>query len=226
MRLPKINLPEVKLSWRIVGIIAAIVFIAAALLYWQLWKPRPAPPEKAKPAINQKDGSVVLARQPAAMATPKHIIPPGSVVERQVSVTVQPRATFQNVTGHRFPDASKTNSNQIPDAGKKVEAASHPCPPVTVDLSLVRNKDDTRRVIASSPDGEVVGGLDIPIEGAKALPPEKLWAVGAVMDPFKMIYGAFVDRDLGPFRTGIQINQSREDSLRDPHFWIKAGLRF
>lgn len=33
---------------------------------------------------------------------------------------------------------------------------------VTVDLTLARMPDGTRRVIASSPDGEVIGGLDIP----------------------------------------------------------------
>ena len=41
---------------------------------------------------------------------------------------------------------------------------------ITIDLSLVRDKTG-RRVVASSPDGQVVGGLDIPILDPLPAPP-------------------------------------------------------
>src|SRR5262249_11961117 len=37
------------------------------------------------------------------------------------------------------------------------------CPPAEVDLSLIRSPDKTERVIASSPNGNILSGLDIPV---------------------------------------------------------------
>jgi len=43
------------------------------------------------------------------------------------------------------------------------------------------------------------------------------------MSPITRGYGVFVDRDLGPFRVGAEVNQSESYGL---DFRIKAGLRF
>lgn len=138
---------------------------------------------------------------------PRHIIPRGAKLEREMSVTVKPKARpFDNKT------------------------SCPPCPPVTVDMSLVKMPDNTRRVIASSPDGDVVGGLDIPIEPGKP-PDEKKWAVGLTASVTSgMGFGVFVDRDMGPFRVGAEVNNiySTNQGVRlgGIQAVIKAGIRF
>lgn len=70
------------------------------------------------------------------------------------------------------------------------------CPPVTTNLSLVRDGDG-RRVIASSPDGKVIGGLDIPIEPILMPPKPLLWAAGISYGLAEESPGIWVERNLG-----------------------------
>jgi len=142
-------------------------------------------------AQSQVDGSVVLEREPGASAPadaakPKAALPKGSTLERQISVTVQP-------TRKVHVDASST-------------AQDVQCPDVKVDLSLVR-QGDGRRVVASSPDGTVVGGIDVPIE-AGVIPVDRPWAAGlsceASRDCGKTL-GVWVDRDLARVRVGAEL---------------------
>lgn len=151
--------------------------------------------EKYAPAIRQHDGSLVLEKKPAEKPEPKQEIPKGSKVERVISVTVRPK-----------PTTIPRESSQWSEAGKSVE----PCPDVTVDLSLVKNADDTRSVIASSPDGEVIGGVDIPREllPQESTPPK--WAVGAMYYSNKE-YAARIERDVGPIRLGVDILKAGGD---------------
>lgn len=191
-----------------------VVAVVVLSLAWQLWKPKPPVPEVYAVAAHQADGSVVLEKKPDPSAKPVHEIPKGAKVERVVKVTVQPKMQASK-------PATQANSGSREDMAK-VEPI--PCPPVTVDLSLVRMPDETRRVIASSPDGEIIGGVDIPVEAAQPTASEKLWATGAVYNPFKQTYGGFVDRDLGPFRLGAQVNQASGQGGIET--WGKVGLRF
>ena len=69
-------------------------------------------------------------------------------MERKMSVTVSPKI----VVAER--NSGQWGNGNVPKMS----------PPVTVDLSLVREKDGSKRVVASSPDGAIVSGLDIPIE--------------------------------------------------------------
>lgn len=144
------------------------------------------------PAQSQPDGSVIAARQPdAAPAKAPHIIPRGAVEERRVSVTVQPRAK-QAARPSADPDQAVTPS------------------PVRVDLSLVR-MDGGRRVIASSPDGDVVGALDVPIDAA-AFSVSRPWAAGLSCDPMRCAaktLGVVVQRDLDRLRIGGEIYRDR-----------------
>ncbi len=225
-----IELPAVKFNGRLVAIIAAMVAIVVFLIAWQLWKPKPAPPEVYKPATTQKDGSVILEKKPDAAAKPRHVIPKGATVERVASVTVQPSAVYAPMNTAKQPARTTfVRLAALSPFGRYTAVTQpdvkSPCPPVTVDLTLIHDPDNTRRVIASSPDGAVVGGVDIPVEAAVMLPAPKLWAVGAVVNPFKNTFGAFLDRDLGPFRLGTQINQ-RDEGRFIPQFWLKGGLRF
>jgi len=137
-------------------------------------------------AQSQPDGSVIAGRAPVAHppAAP-HAIPRGAVEERRVSVTVKPRL--------KLPAS--------PAPGAVVVSPD----PVRVDLSLVR-MEGGRRVIASSPDGDVVGALDVPIEAA-ALPTSRPWAAGLSCDPARcqQTPGAWIDRDMGRVRLGAEV---------------------
>lgn len=169
-------------------IVATIMFMLAfAGGVWWIMRPVPVI-ETAAPEKRQADGSLILERQPTTpTAQPKQQTPRRAKVERIASVTVQPDAPS-------------------PAAGK-------PCPPVTVDLSLIRERDGGRRILASSPDGQVVGGLDIPVE-MNTMPKAKRWAAGLSWSPIEKTYGAWGERDVEiPFvnlaaRIGADVNQA------------------
>ena len=161
--------------------IAGTALIAGLLGYglgWKVSQPTPGKLDPPAQKIKQADGSVVLARQPDPAAKPKQVLPRGAKVERVVSVEVMPRTSGPSPEGKESPR------------------------PVTVDLTLVRMPDQTRRVIASSPDGEIVGGLDVPVE-APPVPRVPKWSVSALagFDTHQMrpVYGAKISRSAGAF---------------------------
>lgn len=164
-------------------------------LGWVLYHPRGPRVEAPASAARQADGSLVLERTGTGAKTdpPPHEIPKGGKVERRVSVTVQPRTP-----------------PHTPGPEDWSRAPAPVCPPVRVDLSLVRMPDQTRRVVASSPTGEVVGGLDMPAEPPRLQPRAAVWSTGASYDPINRSYGAFVTRDLGPFRVGVEAYQQKQ----------------
>jgi hypothetical protein len=173
-----------RLYWTIV---LALSIIGAAIAVVLLW-PHPKPVvETAKPAVVQSDGSTILERtdtQPEAK--PPHVVPKGATVERVVQVKVKPKVVIA--------DGIKDAPSLSPDA----KPANNP---ITVDLSLVRLTDDTKRVIASSPDGEIVGGMDIPIETLAYKP--RVWAAGISVDPVHQVGGVWVERDISRIRVGV-----------------------
>ena len=173
-----------RLYWTIV---LALSIIGAAIAVVLLW-PHPKPVvETAKPAVVQSDGSTILERtdtQPEAK--PPHVVPKGASVERVVQVKVKPKVVIA--------DGIKDAPSLSPDA----KPANNP---ITIDLSLVRLTDDTKRVIASSPDGEIVGGMDIPIETLTYKP--RVWAAGISVDPMHQVGGVWVERDISRIRLGV-----------------------
>lgn len=207
---------------RLLLILAGAVGLFSAGLGLGWWLNRPAVVvELPAPAVRQGDGSLVVERvdtktQPAK---PPHALPAGSKEERWVSVVVQP------------PRGVVVPSKDSAEAARLVESVDHPaiakdvpdscdCPPVQVDLSLVRMPDKTRRVIASSPDGKILSGVDVPIDPGE-LPARRPWAAG-IMYTADRKFGGFLDRDLGPFRFGVEAFQTTTG-------WgaaTRAGIRF
>ncbi len=161
---------------------AAATHLAAAGLGltvgWWIYRP-PAPiPEPPAPETRQADGSLVLRRDASApVSIPK--LPTGSRATRHASVTVRP-----------------TPPEAVPE-GCPV------CPDVRVDLTTVRQPDGTARVIAASPDGAVIGGVDVPLEPYTP-PVAKKWAAGGYYSPLDNGFGGWVSRDLGPWVIGAQ----------------------
>lgn len=188
------------MNWMRIGVIGVVIGLILGLaMGWGLWRPKPLPKERPLPAVRQGDGSLVLERRPPVgpPAPPSHQIPAGGKEERRVSVTVKPRWTLP-------PNPGKPGEIQEPPA------PANGCPPVRVDLSLVRMPDQSRRMVASSPDGEVVGGLDMPLEPPRPMPRPLRWGAGALYNPLDRTYGAFLDRDFGPLRLGVEAYQTRQ----------------
>lgn len=202
---------------------AALLGVVAGLgLGWKLWRAGGALSEPAAVARRQADSSLVLGRAPSdTTAKPAQIIPKGGVVERVVRVVVQPRAVAvpdsakQNVSHETItrPEVARTSTTEptiervtavtvqpvAPSLAVVARTDSLRCPAVTIDLSLIRMPDRTRRVVASSPDGLVIGGVDVPLEPRPEDAKPLRWSVGPAYTAAKA-WGAAVTRDVGPFR--------------------------
>jgi hypothetical protein len=184
----------VQVAW-VASVIAAL-FLGMGL-GWKLRKPKPVH-EVSAPAQRQSDGSLVLEKKPDAEAKPSQITPKGSVVERIVYVTVQPKPPLPAI-----PGTGVTAPQALP--------SSHPCGPVRIDLTLYRNTDGTKRVVASSPDGDVTGGMDIPVEDARPVPKELKYSAGVVIGQSSngdKAVGAIVTRDISFLRLGLEVTKN------------------
>lgn len=195
-----------------------LVLVLAMSVSWYVWSPKPAPPEIYAPEIKQSDGSIIMEKTPNASVKPTFKVPKGATVERVIKFAVQAKTPVSNTDGQ----SGTTEKVTLSDSTKKAAVV---CPPVNVELALVRNSDETKSVIARADNGEIIGAVDIPVEAAKPIVKPKLWAIGAVANPAKETYGAFVDRDFGWLRTGLQLNQIESRTLPS-QYWVKAGIRF
>lgn len=174
------------------GLVALGGLLVGLGLGYKLYHSKPAPPETYAPAVVQNDGSTVLERKPDPKARPAAVIPKGGKVERIVRVTVTP-----------IPELPPTR-----EAGSvlTVEAPEKVCPPVTVELDLVRMPDGTRRVVAKAENGSLLDGVDIPVEPVPK-PRELRWVVGAVRSfdsrTKTWSWGAGATYRKGPFVGGL-----------------------
>ncbi len=195
----------------------AVGVVAGLLIGWGLWRPTASVVDPPAPPLRQGDGSLVLERTAPTKEPPPHEIPKGGREERRVSVVVKPP---RGVVVRTEPPESVHVPQDVdtkPLFSTRVDSCD--CPPVQVDLSLVRMPDKTRRVVASSPTGEILSGVDIPFETAAA-PRALPWAAGVTISADQQL-GGFIDRDLGPFRFGIDFKIQR-----DPQPNFSVGLRF
>lgn len=198
----------------------AAVIIATLIGAWYWFGPKPPKPETYAPEILHADGSRTLERKPDANAKPRHEVPKGATVERIIHLEVKPNA---------LPEATKGADGETKQAGPETPATNDktpvPCPPVQVDLTLLKNKDESHSVIAYSPNGEIMGGVDVPVTPQAALREPPKWAAGVMYGLVEKRYGAFLDRDIGPFRLGAAaiLPGSKEDAVE---LWVKGGWRF
>ena len=195
-----------RIKLAVLGLIAALIFVGGMALAWKIWAPKPAKAEAYAAAVKQSDGSVVLERKPDATAKPAQELPKGAKLERVVQVTVKPSASPVEIAPTNGPDQPAASTSDLPPG------TTSPCPPIRVDLSLVRMPDESRRVIASSPDGEVVGGVDIPVEAA-LVPKVLRWSGLALTgyDAFRhqRVYGGSISYARGPvIATGGVLGQT------------------
>ena len=206
------------------ALIVALIFGAGMWAGWMLWHPDLAQ-ETYAPAKVQADGSRILERKPDAEAKPPQQIPKGAVVERVIYVTVQPHgqpAVETPAINGSDPQAARPATYTLGPPS----TSQTPCPPVRFDMTLIRLPDQTRRVIASSPDGTVLpGSMDIPVEAA-APPKELQWAAGGIygiQSGGGRSIGACLDRDIAFLRTGLEVTRDTAPNL--PPAW-DARVRF
>ena len=170
---------------------AGLIFVAGIGLGWKIFRSKPvAAVEVALPAQRQTDGSLILERAPDANAKPAQQIPAGAKVERIERIVVRPTA----------PSTSAAATAPTNGSGQLAAGPIPALPSTTVDLTLLRMKDDTQRVVASSPDGTIVGGVDIPVSSAPAEP--KRTAIGGY-DLINKAYLAGYLHKVGPFQVGV-----------------------
>lgn len=189
-------------TWQ--GALAAALLVAVgAVVGWYFSRPQ-AVVETPAAEVKQADGSTVIERRPDSKAKPRHATPKGAKVERVIKI----EAIGKGIT--------------LPSGEVK------PCPPVTVDLSLVREQDGGKRVVASSPDGRIVQALDIPVETAAPPPEPKRWAAGLSADPVNRLPGVWVERDIGRVRLGAELNRVRATTWGPDgtEIRLKVGLTF
>lgn len=182
------------------GVSFLVVFLSGTLLGlfagWQLWAPTEALTETQAPAFQ---------------LPPTEKAPHGALVlERKPDPAAKPK--------QKIPPKHKAERM----ASVTVQSAKPDCPPTTVDMTLVRAPDGSQRVITSSPDGPVIGGVDIPVVPAGAVR-NLSWAAGVSYAPQHRGFGGWLDRDMGPFRVGVELTQDRMDALE---VRAKLGVRF
>lgn len=175
-------------------LLLATLLLGAGLGYWLKSTGMPAR-EIVAPAqaVRQGDSSLVAERRPA---TPAEVKKPPHQIPKRAREERRVSATIQP----KQPD----------------------CDPVRLDLSLVR-EGDGRRVVVSSPDGQVVDALDMPILPGLMPAPPRPWAVGASYQPLTQRAGIWVERDLARLRVGAELLQDERGQVAA---MVRVGWRF
>lgn len=191
----------------VVAIGAVALILAGFLIAWGIYRPTAPKPEPPAAAVRQKDGSLELERvatqTPGALGSikPAQTLPKGAKVERIVQVTIDPSAkplSGRNGDGSLGGRPSPSGGEILRPAGSNERS----CPPVRVDLSLVRMPDKSQRVLASSPDGQVVGGIDVPVSSPSPFKVQR-WTAAALAGydshAGRNVFGGQVSYSRGPF---------------------------
>ena len=214
-------------KWKVCILLAfgLIIFALGCGLGWKLWGQNP-PMMLLKPApeIRQQDNSLLLKTAPDAQAKPKQMIPKGAKVERIIQVTVQSHPVTTGVTQEPPPQSSTTQS--LPAIPATSEPLKTPCPPVTVDLTLVKLPDNSHRVIASSPNGTILdNSVDIPVEPFPEPPKSFNWAAGISYDIANHTGGVWLERKAWRLVLGIEAYQVKQTLVAGTPTTTAASVR-
>lgn len=172
---------------------------------WKLWITHTAP-AIPQAAIRLPKGGQILPVVPstakdAERAIPIEGLPKGAKVELRAQAKLLPHLATIPTGGQGIhgPGGNELlNTNPI--------SSSLVVHPITVNLALVKMPDGHERVAMSSPDADVVGGMDLPITEEHTVKDLK-WLAGASYNPSDRTYGAFVMRGIGPVVVGVEVNQ-------------------
>ena len=206
-----------RLSFRLARVFLAGLVLGglAGFLVRTLWPPDQVI-EGAAAAERLPSGADLLERNPTA-SVPSEIRQAvheaGGKLERAVSIMVRSLPA----------PAPAEPSIASPPASRGEAAPAQPCScaPVTVDLGLVRLPDQTRRVIARARDGELLAGLDIPVESLPTTQEAK-WGAMAIYMPTEKSGAVLVERDVwrGRIAAGAMLYHGKVVPM------IGAGFKF
>lgn len=199
-------------SYAVTAAVALLVGAGGGLGFgWHFWRPKSVV-ETPAASVRQPDSSLILQRAPDAGAKPAQEIPKGATVERVVHLEVQPRAIVRAVVAVGADSLLIVHAGSVP-VGPALTAAiptktdssrlGSPvlCPPIGVDLTLIRLKDGTQRVVASSKDGLVLDSLSVDRPVSDVAQPRALaWSAGPIWGGGDNGVGVNLTRDLGPLR--------------------------
>lgn len=174
----------------------AAVFAGGFALAWWMYRPAPAPRLVQQPEIRQADQSLVLKTQPATERQVRKAIP--------ALPQLPPGATLiAGAEGILAPhDQNLQSSGSNLQSSEANPQSSMPRPRIRVDVALLKMADGSERIALSSPDADVVGGVDMPVQRTKGLAQERGWGVGGFWNPSTHAYGPMVTKDWGPLRFG------------------------
>lgn len=189
-----------------------LAFVCGLGLGWKLYRGKVTTVirDVPGPAIYLPGGTVVLEKKVAKKPTITTEKPDGSTVLEEGNVVIQPNAPLQPSTPGVLPE---------------------PLKPITINFAILKLKDGSRRVEASSSDGKVVGGVDIVVDPPAAPPAPLRNAAGFVYgttawgDTAK---GVFYDRDWKFLRVGGEVTQNTYSNVQRT-CWegrVKIGITF
>ena len=207
--------------------VAFVTGTATGLTFgWKLWRPaKKTIVEKQAPEVKQKDGSLIIQRDPNAKIEHKNEVPEGAVVEREVKVVVSPGQLPEGTTG-------TLGSLPVDEAGRAAATVlPNPSSKVTIFLTLVKMKDGTRRVIASSPNGTIdSASIDIPTQPIINVETKPLkWTAGAIYGQDSeggTSKGVFLDRKVGWAVAGAEVARVSSKPMQGWDVRLKFGISF
>jgi hypothetical protein len=194
-------------------VLMLITFGLGLGLGWKLWRGKMTTITRdvPGPAIILHDGGQVLEKKIASKSTIIQVIPDGAHVQEEGTIIFRPN-----------PDpAPDDHPAKVPDAPHDFH----------INFALVTMADGSRRVVASSPEGKVVGGIDIVVDPHKPAPPPLRNSAGLVYgttawgDTAK---GIFYDRDWKFIRAGLEVTHNTYANVNRTAWEgrIKVGLNF
>lgn len=185
-----------------------LAFVCGLGLGWKLYRGKTTTIVKEVPAptIYLPGGTTVLEKRVVKTVTITKEKPGGSTVLEEGSIVIQPRPPLE------------ISSSQVPAK-------------ITVNFAVLRMVDGSRRVEASSPDGKVIGGVDIVVDLPAPVSAPLLNAAGLVYgttawgDTAK---GAFYDRDWKFIRTGVELTRNTYATVNRSGWEarVKIGVSF
>lgn len=147
------------------------------------------------------DSTKLLAKQPDKNAKADTPLSKGATLERLVKFSVKQK---------KLPAQPKQEGTQTANVEGKVGGKNSEtpldelCPPIDISLALILDKGKQQRVEAYSSNGEIVGGIDIPVHDITIPKEAKKWAVGMSYNTLE-VKGLWVERDVGRIRLGAEV---------------------
>jgi len=145
----------------------------------------------------------ILAKQPDKDAKADMPLPKGATLERMIKFSVRQKAK-QTQEGDSSQSTESRNVEGKVGGVSGETSLDELCPPIDISLALILDKDQQQRVEAYSPNGDIVGGIDIPVRDITIPKEAKKWAVGMSYNTLE-VKGLWVERDVGRIRLGAEV---------------------